>query len=88
MDDILAAIYFGQTDFGNRSCTYKGAKKELEAYDKLHETLTKEQLEIFEEFLSLCDDRHAFIQEDAFKRGVKFGFQLCEELRKIELQEV
>ena len=83
--DLLIDIYYGQTDFGNRSCKYDGSKKELEAHDKLQKGLTNEQKEIFEEFLSLCDDRHAFIQEDAFKRGVKFGFQLAEELRKIEL---
>ena len=33
--DLLTDIYYGQTDFGNRSCKYDGSKKELEAHDKL-----------------------------------------------------
>ena len=84
MQDLISKIYNGQVDFITEKPPIKASKQEQDLYTKLQKSLTKEQLELFEEFLECYIDRQADYQEYAFKQGAKFGFNLVKELYEIK----
>ena len=85
MYELLTKIYYGQIDLCNVVAETDSSDKENKLFEKLQSELTKEQFLAFQEFLSLYADRYSDYQENAFIQGVKFGFQLAEELTNIKI---
>ena len=85
MYELLTKIYYGQIDLCNVVAKTDSSDKENKLFEKLQSELTKEQFLTFQEFLSLYADRYSGYQEKAFIQGVKFGFQLAEELTNIKI---
>ena len=85
MYELLTKIYYGQIDLCNVVAKTDSSDKENKLFEKLQSELTKEQFLAFQEFLSLYADRYSDYQENAFIQGVKFGFQLAEELTNIKI---
>ena len=85
MDNLLTKLYYGQIDISNKKPNTKRSNKENELFDELEKTLTKEQFDIFQEFLSHYADRYSDYQEYAFSQGVKIGFNLAQEINNVEL---
>ena len=85
MYKLLTKIYYGQIDLCNVVAKTDSSDKENKLFEKLQSELTKEQFLAFQEFLSLYADRYSDYQENAFIQGVKFGFQLAEELTNIKI---
>ena len=83
MDEILTAIYYGQLNISDNPPPYLKSDKIDALYKKLVGSLSKEQAEMFQEFLLLNADTYSDYQEYAFKQGVKLGFQLAKELNNI-----
>ena len=85
MYELLTKIYYGQIDLCNVISKTDSSDKENTLFEKLENELTKEQFTTFQEFLSLYADRYSDYQESAFIQGVKFGFQLAQELTNIKI---
>ncbi len=85
MYELLTKIYYGQIDLCNAIAKSESSDKENTLFEKLENELTKEQFLTFQEFLSLYADRYSDYQEHAFIQGVKFGFQLAQELTNIKI---
>ena len=85
MDEILTAIYYGQLNISDNPPPYLKSDKIDALYKRLVGSLSKEQAEIFQEFLLCNADKYSSYQEYAFKQGVKLGFQLTKELNNIRL---
>ena len=50
-----------------------------------NKTLSPEHFDLFERFLSAYANNHSVYQENAFKTGVKIGFELYKELNNTEI---
>ena len=85
MYELLTKIYYGQIELCNVIAKTNSSDKENKFFEKLQSVLTKEQFLAFQEFLSLYADRYSDYQENAFIQGVKFGFQLAQELTNIKI---
>ena len=85
MYELLTKIYYGQIELCTVIAKTDSSDKENNLFEKLQNELTKEQFTTFQEFLSLYADRYSDYQENAFIQGVKFGFQLAEELTNIKI---
>ena len=85
MYELLTKIYYGQIELCNVIAKTNSSDKENKLFEKLQSVLTKEQFLAFQEFLSLYADRYSDYQENAFIQGVKFGFQLAQELTNIKI---
>ena len=85
MYELLTKIYYGQIELCNVVAKTDSSDKENKLFEKLQSELTKEQFLAFQEFLSLYADRYSDYQENAFIQGVKFGFQLAQELTNIKI---
>ena len=85
MYELLTKIYYGQIELCNVVAKTDSSNKENTLFEKLENELTKEQFTTFQEFLSLYADRYSDYQESAFIQGVKFGFQLAQELTNIKI---
>ena len=85
MDSILTKLYYGQIDIANQKIQLKENSQENELYQELHKTLSPEHFDLFERFLSAYADNHSTYQENAFKMGVKLGFELYIELNNTEI---
>ena len=85
MYELLTKIYYGQIELCNVVAKTNSSDKENKLFEKLQSELTKEQFLTFQEFLSLYADRYSDYQENAFIQGVKFGFQLAQELTNIKI---
>ena len=85
MDEILTAIYYGQLNISDNPSPYLKSDKIDALYKRLVGSLSKEQAEIFQEFLLLNADKYSAYQEYAFKQGMKLSFQLTKELNNIKL---
>ena len=85
MYELLTKIYYGQIELCNVIAKTDSSDKENKLFEKLQSVLTKEQFLAFQEFLSLYADRYSDYQENAFVQGVKFGFQLAQELTNIKI---
>lgn len=53
--------------------------KEYALYEKLHATLDNENLQMFENFIDLLEERNAMLSDNYFIRGFKFGVRLAVE---------
>ena len=85
MYELLTKIYYGQIDFCNVIAKPDSSDQENKLFEKLQNELTKEQFLTFQEFLAVYADRYSDYQENAFIQGVKFGFQLAQELTNIKI---
>ena len=85
MDEILTAIYYGQLNISDTPPPYLHNDKLDALYKRLVGSLSKEQAEIFQEFLLCNADKYSSYQEYAFKQGMKLSFQLTKELNNIKL---
>ena len=85
MYELLTKIYYGQIDLCNVVAMADSSDKENKLFEKLENELTKEQFLAFQEFLALYANRYSDYQENAFIQGVKFGFQLAQELTNIKI---
>ena len=85
MYELLTKIYYGQIELCNVIAKTDSSDKENKLFEKLQSELTKEQFLAFQEFLSLYADRYSAYQENTFIQGVKFGFQLAQELANIKI---
>ncbi len=85
MDNLLTKLYYGQIDIANKKPNKKRCDKESDLFDELEKTLSKEQFEVFQEFLRLYADRYSDYQEYAFTQGVKIGFSLAQEINNVEI---
>lgn len=85
MKDLLTKLYYGQIDISNKKPKIKRSNEETELFDKLEESLTKEQFDVFQEFLTHYANRYSDYQEYAFCQGVKLGFNLAKELDEFEI---
>ena len=85
MYELLTKIYYGQIELCTVIAKTDSSDKENKLFEKLQNELTKEQFLAFQEFLSLYADRYSDYQESAFIQGVKFGFQLAQELTNIKI---
>ena len=85
MYELLTKIYYGQIELCNVIAKSDSSDKENKLFEELQSELTKEQFLAFQEFLSLYADRYSDYQERAFIQGVKFGFQLAQELTNIKI---
>ena len=85
MYELLTKIYYGQIDLCNVVAKADSSDKENKLFEKLENELTKEQFLAFQEFLALYANRYSDYQENAFIQGVKFGFQLAQELTNIKI---
>lgn len=85
MDSLLTKLYYGQIDISNQKIQVKELSHEKELYQELYKTLSPEHFDLFERFLSAYADNHSVYQENAFKTGVKIGFELYKELNNTEL---
>ena len=81
MNSILTKIYYNLIENTQENVS----DEESILYDQLAKRLNSQDFELFLDFLSLYADRYAVYQEKAFKTGVKFGFELTNELTDIEL---
>ena len=85
MDSLLTKLYYGQIDIANQKIQPQEITQEKELYQELYKTLSPEHFDLFERFLSAYADNHSTYQENAFKTGVKIGFELYKELNNMEL---
>lgn len=85
MDNLLTKLYYGQIDISNKKPKTERSNEETELFDKLEQSLTKEQFELFQEFLTHYADRYSDYQEYAFCQGVKLGFNLSKELEEFDI---
>ena len=85
MDNLLTKLYYGQIDIANKKPNKKRPDKESDLFDELEKMLSKEQFEIFQEFLTHYADRYSDYQEYAFTQGVKIGFSLAQEINNVEI---
>lgn len=85
MDNLLTKLYYGQIDIANKKPNKKRSNKESDLFDELEKMLSKEQFEIFQEFLRHYADRYSDYQEYAFIQGVNIGFNLAQEINNIEI---
>ena len=81
MNSILTKLYYNLTE----TTKAHASDKESLLYDQLAEKLTSQDFELFLEFLSIFADRYTLYQENAFRMGVKLGFELYKELNNIEI---
>ena len=63
MDNLLTKLYYGQIDIANKKPNKKRSDKESDLFDELEKMLSKEQFEIFQEFLTHYADRYSDYQE-------------------------
>ena len=85
MENLLTKLYYGQIDIANKKPNKQRSNEEMELFDKLEKSLSKEQFEVFQAFLSHYADRYSDYQEYAFCQGVKLGFNLAKELEEFEI---
>ena len=83
MEKLLSNIYYGQIDYASQKPPIAPSKDEQHLYNKLEKSFSKEQFELFQDFLECYTDRYSDYQEYAFKQGVKFGFNLIKEINEI-----
>ena len=70
-------MYYGQIDIAIKKPNKKRSNKESDLFDELEKSLSKEQFEVFQEFLRHYADRYSDYLEYAFIQGVKIGFSLA-----------
>ena len=85
MDSLLTKLYYGQIDISNQKIQPQEITQEKELYQELYKTLSPEHFDLFERFLSAYADNHSTYQENAFRMGVKIGFELYKELNNTEI---
>ena len=85
MNDVLMKIYYGQVEIDTKHIKHKHSEKEEKLYDKLEKILNEKQFDTFQEFLNCYANRYTEYQELAFKQGVKLGFEIAQEIHKIEI---
>lgn len=78
-------MYYGQIDIANKKPIKKRSNKESDLFDELEKSLSKEQFEVFQEFLRHYADRYSDYLEYAFIRGVKIGFSLAQKINNVEI---
>ena len=79
MKSIIEELYYGNIDAKDIALPEKKRKKELDLYDKLKATLSKESDELFEKFIELTDDNYDELMRLINKRGVSTGIMLAAE---------
>ncbi len=75
MDSILDRLYISELR-SKENISSTGKDKEEQLYDKLENTLTKEQKELFDEFLEELEARRDLETEEYFKTGFRQGVRL------------
>lgn len=78
-------MYYGQIDIVNKKPIKKRSNKESDLFDELEKSLSKEQFEVFQEFLRHYADRYSDYLEYAFIQGVKIGFSLAQKINNVEI---
>ena len=79
MKSIIEELYYGNIEAKDIALPEKKRKKELDLYDKLKATLSKESVELFEKFIELTDDNYDELMLKIYKRGVTTGIMLATE---------
>ena len=79
MKSIIEELYYGNIDAKDIALPEKKRKKELDLYDKLKATLSKESDELFEKFIELTDDNYDELMRMIYKRGVSTGIMIASE---------
>lgn len=79
MKSIIEELYYGNIDAKDIALPEKKRKKELDLYDKLKATLSKESDELFEKFIELTDDHYDELMRMIYKRGVSTGIMIAAE---------
>ena len=77
MKSIIEELYYGNIDAKDIALPEKKRKKELDLYDKLKATLSKESDELFEKFIELTDDHYDELMRMIYKRGVSTGIMIA-----------
>lgn len=85
MNELLTKLYYGQINISDQKPKTARSDAESNLFDKLQERLSKDDFNVFQEFLMLYADRYSDYQEFAFSQGVKLGFALSKELNDFEL---
>lgn len=80
MKSIIEELYYGNIDAKDIALPEKKRKKELDLYDKLKATLSKESDELFEKFIELTDDHYDELMRMIYKRGVSTGIMIAAEV--------
>lgn len=79
MKSIIDNLYNGNVCAKDIVLSEKKRKQELELYDKLKATLSKESDELFETFLGLTGDHYDELMRMIYRRGVSTGIMLAAE---------
>ena len=85
MDTLLNCLYYGQINEAEKKPKIKQTGKELETYDLLCSSLSKEQIELLDTWYKQIADRFSARIEFTFERGVKLGFHLATEINDFDL---
>ena len=85
MDTLLNRLYYGQINEAEKNPKVKQTGKELETYDLLCSSLSKEQIELLDTWYKQIADRFSARIEFTFERGVKLGFHLAREIDNFDL---
>jgi vacuolar-type H+-ATPase subunit H len=88
MTNILDELYYGniQQVFKKASNEYKEAhKKEMKLLAEFEKQLPKELEDLFEKYVTSCDDKNDIEVKDAYIQGLKTGLLIGIEASKIEL---
>ena len=85
MDTLLNCLYYGQINEAEKKPKIKQTGKELETYDLLCSSLSKEQIELLDTWYKQIADRFSARIEFTFERGVKLGFHLATEINNFDL---
>lgn len=79
MKSIIEELYYGNIEAKDIALPEKKRKKELDLYDKLKATLSKESDELLEKFIELTDDHYDELMRMIYKRGVSTGIMIAAE---------
>ena len=79
MKSIIEELYYGNIEAKDIALPEKKRKKELDLYDKLKATLSKESDELFEKFIEITEDHYDELMRMIFKRGVSTGIMIASE---------
>jgi uncharacterized protein YecA (UPF0149 family) len=85
--DIIKELFYGNVNESDRIIRpiSKSEDKESELYDKLKSTLSDDENELFENFLTLYGDRIGDEAEDKYCQGFKTGVLVGIECSNLKL---
>lgn len=79
MKSIIQELYYGNIYAKDIPLSKKKCKEELEIYDKLKATLSKESNELFEKFIAITEEHYDELMLLIYKRGVSTGILITTE---------